>query len=102
MFLGLTWTRAVDVFAAGCVMAELYLGRGLFHYTETDIERLALIERVLGPFPRALAESTEAVKKDTFLLEGAVRVRFPPPNVQCKDEVKRVMSAWALLVRYSC
>ncbi len=81
-------------------MAELYLGRGLFHYTETDIERLAVLEKVLGSFPLSLAERAEVARKGAFTLEPSVRVRFPPPDVDCKEEVKRVMSASALSVRY--
>lgn len=80
-------------------MAELYLGRPLFHYTETDIERLAVLDRVLGPFPASLARDAEAIRPGSFDLEPTVRVRFPRPDVDCKEEVKRVMSVWPLSVR---
>ncbi len=100
LFAGLPRTTSVDAFAMGCVMAELYLGRPLFHYTETDIERLALVERVLGPFPEAVAERAEQVLVGRFIVDppAPVRVRFPVPGVDCKAEVKRVMSAWPLSV----
>ncbi|TFK81575.1 kinase-like protein, partial [Polyporus arcularius HHB13444] len=94
--LGLPWTAAIDVFATGCVVVELYLGRPVFHHTATDIERLALLERVLGPFPEHVARSVEHSHSGTFVINPAVRVRFPRPEVKCKDEVKRVMGAWPL------
>ncbi|TFK85001.1 kinase-like protein [Polyporus arcularius HHB13444] len=94
--LGLPWTAAIDAFATGCVAAELYLGRPLFHYTDTDIERLALIERVLGSFPEDVAKNAERIQPGTFVLETPVHVVFPRPDVHCKAEVRRVMGAWPL------
>ena len=68
----------MDVFAAGCVLAELYIGRGLFPYTGNDIERLAILERVLGFFPAALAKQAERIRPKTFTLGTPVRVQYQP------------------------
>ncbi|PIL33112.1 hypothetical protein GSI_04561 [Ganoderma sinense ZZ0214-1] len=53
--LGLLWGPGVDVFAIGCIMAEMYIGRQLFSERNgDDREHLAALDRVLGPFPLGL------------------------------------------------
>ncbi|KAI9064930.1 hypothetical protein FKP32DRAFT_1675203 [Trametes sanguinea] len=76
--LGLPWSYGVDLFAAGCVMAELHLGRGLFPRTQTDLERLAILERVLGNFPLSFAKRGESARPGTFAFGKPVKVRYRP------------------------
>ncbi|KAI0349189.1 kinase-like protein [Trametes cingulata] len=98
--LGLPWSYGVDAFAAGCILTELCLGRPLFHYTECDLERLALLERVLGPFPAALAKRAEKRRPGFFALDGPVRVCFPPQEAHAigEEHVRKVLNA-VLLTR---
>ena len=60
-------------------MAEVYLGRRLFPDTGHLTERLALLERIIGPFPEDLAARAEEITPGTFeLLPGSSpKVRFP-------------------------
>jgi len=45
-----SYDKSVDIWATGCLFAELLLGRPLFA-GESDIEQLAKIVKVLGPMP---------------------------------------------------
>ncbi len=63
VILGVGWSTPSDLWSVGCILAELYQGELLFA-THDNIEHLALIERVIGPFPRKMlkrAKNTEIV-----------------------------------------
>lgn len=45
------WSMPADVWSVGCILAELYQGELLF-CTHDDVEHLALMERVISPFPK--------------------------------------------------
>lgn len=51
VILGVGWSMPSDLWSAGCILAELYLGELLFA-THDNQEHLALMERIIGPFPR--------------------------------------------------
>lgn len=51
ILLQIGWSFPSDIWCAGCVVAELKLGKLLFP-AKDDVEHLALIERVMGVFPR--------------------------------------------------
>ncbi|EPZ34061.1 Protein kinase-like domain-containing protein [Rozella allomycis CSF55] len=51
----LGWTFACDIWAVGCISVELFTGKLLFK-THDDIEHLALMEKILGPFPKEMIE----------------------------------------------
>ncbi|EGB01726.1 hypothetical protein AURANDRAFT_69555, partial [Aureococcus anophagefferens] len=62
VILNLGWSTPSDLWSAGCIVAELGRGELLFA-THSNTEHLALIERCVGPFPRALvAKSRYAAK----------------------------------------
>ena len=50
VFLELGWTHPCDVWSMGCIIFELYTGFTLFQ-THDNREHLAMMERILGPFP---------------------------------------------------
>ncbi|KAI0359348.1 kinase-like protein [Trametes cingulata] len=78
--LGLSWSFGVDVFAIGCVVAELYLMRRLLlGIVLDDREHLAHVNRIIGPFPEAYARAIEAKYSGTFAFsDGRVVVVYPP------------------------
>ena len=74
VILGATWSTPVDLWSAGCILAELYIGELLFA-THDNIEHLALIEKCIGPFPRRLlARATSKLKAEAFDSSGRHRL----------------------------
>lgn len=76
-FKGLQWTKAVDIFAAGCVIAELSSCKVLLPFTEDRQERLASFERVIHHFSYDYARIIERSNIDIFDSMDPPRVRFP-------------------------
>lgn len=50
VILGTGWSMPSDMWSLGCILAELYQGQLLFA-THDNLEHLALMERVISPFP---------------------------------------------------
>ena len=67
------WSMPSDMWSLGCILAELYQGELLFP-THENIEHLALIERLLGPFPRSLLKSATKLVNDNFDSDGRHRM----------------------------
>lgn len=44
-----------DIWSMACILAELYTGE-MFFSTHENIEHLAMMEKICGPFPRHMAE----------------------------------------------
>jgi len=82
VILGVGWSMPSDLWSVGCILAELYQGELLFA-THDNIEHLALIERVVGPFPRRMlkrAKNTQ-IATEAFDSTGAHRMgRILPPE----------------------
>ncbi|KAF2282241.1 hypothetical protein GH714_043882 [Hevea brasiliensis] len=53
VILGLGWSYPCDIWSVGCILVELFLGEALFQ-THKNLEHLAMMERVLGPFPQRM------------------------------------------------
>ncbi|KAL0216605.1 hypothetical protein P9112_008789 [Eukaryota sp. TZLM1-RC] len=56
LLLGLPYTSAVDIWATGCVMAELATGEPLFP-GDSDVDQMNLIASSIGPLPSCLRDS---------------------------------------------
>jgi serine/threonine protein kinase len=68
VILGTGWSMPSDMWSAGCILAELYQGELLFS-THDNLEHLALMERMVGPFPRRLlkkAKANSSLAKEAF------------------------------------
>jgi len=75
VILGVGWSMPSDLWSIGCILAELYQGELLFA-THDNIEHLALIEQVVGSFPRKMlkrAKNTELVH-EAFNSNGSHRM----------------------------
>jgi serine/threonine protein kinase len=55
VILGCGWSTPSDLWSAGCILAELYQGELLFA-THDNVEHLAMIERIIGPFPGRMVQ----------------------------------------------
>ncbi|CAB9530250.1 Probable dual specificity protein kinase madd-3 [Seminavis robusta] len=55
VILSCGWSMPSDLWSVGCILAELYQGELLFA-THDNIEHLALMERIIGPFPGRMLE----------------------------------------------
>jgi len=55
------WSMPSDLWSIGCILAELLQGELLFA-THDNIEHLALIERVIGPFPSKMLKKAKNVE----------------------------------------
>lgn len=80
---GLSWNEGVDVFALGCIIAELVMSDPLFPSLGGQIERLAAIERTLGSFPPEFAQKA-ALKNPHVFCGKTGRINFP--NVQHSEQ----------------
>ena len=62
------------------MIAEIFLGHQLFSSAMScDREHLAAVDRVIGPFPRAYAQTIDTRFPGTFdLNDGVVKVHYPP------------------------
>jgi len=58
VILELGWAQPCDVWSVGCIMFELYLGFTLFQ-THDNREHLAMMEKILGPFPQGMSRRTK-------------------------------------------
>ncbi|KAJ7665245.1 kinase-like domain-containing protein [Mycena polygramma] len=75
--VGLLWAQPVDAFSIGCIASELSAGRPLFERSAGPLERLAAMERVIGPFPSSFI-SAEAWAQGYFTSGSRPTVAFGP------------------------
>ncbi|CAF2569022.1 unnamed protein product [Rotaria sp. Silwood2] len=70
LLIGSPYGKPVDIWACGCIMAELTTGQALFA-GESDIDQLYRIQKCLGPLPPKYNEAMRTNPK----FEG---LKFPP------------------------
>ena len=75
VILGVGWSMPSDLWSIGCILAELYQGELLFA-THDNIEHLALIERVIGLFPRKMLKRARNIDivEEAFDASGSHRM----------------------------
>ena len=108
VILGCGWSMPSDLWSAGCIMAELYQGDLLFA-THDNLEHLALIERIIGPFPRRMLQRANQLNsplaKQAFESNGRHRMErvLSPDNASHVREssplesvVRKPKDAWFL------
>lgn len=75
VILGLGWSTPSDLWSAGCILAELYLGELLFA-THDNQEHLALIEKIISPFPPPVLSRAKNSKLIEEAFDGSGRHRL--------------------------
>ncbi|EQC33276.1 CMGC/CLK protein kinase [Saprolegnia diclina VS20] len=87
VMLGLGWSYPSDIWSAGCIIAELYLGELLFS-THENLEHLALIERCIAPFPKEMVERADKQAKKYFTSTSQT-LRWPE-NAASQESIDHV------------
>ncbi|OJT15963.1 Serine/threonine-protein kinase AFC2 [Trametes pubescens] len=77
--LRMPWSLGVDTFAIGCVIAEVYLFEPLFDpNVSSDLEHLAMVDRIAGPFPIEFARAIETATPGAFRFAPKIELIYPP------------------------
>ncbi|KAE8892077.1 hypothetical protein PF005_g3082 [Phytophthora fragariae] len=90
VILGLGWSYPSDIWSAGCIIAELYLGELLFA-THENMEHLALIERCIGPLPMKMAAQASKHSSSSIFFHRE-RLNWPSgtSSEESVDHVRRM------------
>ncbi|SCZ99021.1 BZ3500_MvSof-1268-A1-R1_Chr3-1g05769 [Microbotryum saponariae] len=78
IILGLDWSFPCDVWSIGCILVEFVTGEALFQ-THENLEHLAMMERVFGKMPPALAVS--ALNKEKKNMQSSREKNKVAPDV---------------------
>jgi len=85
--LSTRWSFPSDMWSLGCILAELYTGECLFLASD-KYEHFALIDGVVGPFPKHMIEDSP-VAKPFFDSNGRFR-RQALPSISSQTMVEQV------------
>ena len=67
----IAWSEISDVWSIGCIIVELITGELLFP-THSDVEHLAMIEKMCGVFPTDMIENIPEDSPLTRVFEGGL------------------------------
>lgn len=78
VILSLGWNELSDIWSLGCILMELYTGELLFS-THENFEHLALMERILEPFPLMMLDRSDKSMKEKYTKTDrwGCRLRWP-------------------------
>ncbi|KAF1325897.1 Cmgc/clk protein kinase, partial [Globisporangium splendens] len=95
VILGVGWSFPSDIWSAGCIIAELYLGELLFA-THDNLEHLALIERCIGKLPaQMIANASKPAAK--FFRRGKLNWPEGASSEESVDHVRKMRTLEQLL-----
>lgn len=95
--LHLGWSEKADLWSLGCILWELYSGNMLFE-THNSAEHLAMMERILEPFPESMLSRVSGKTKTRFVAEVTEdqhRLQWPK-NAESERSVLKVWKQWPL------
>ncbi|CDH55852.1 serine threonine-protein kinase afc3 [Lichtheimia corymbifera JMRC:FSU:9682] len=72
VILGLGWSYPCDIWSIGCVVMEMSTGNALFDTRNDDGEHLAMMEKVLGSFPKSMIQKASSQSQQYFNDDGRV------------------------------
>ncbi|EFI26704.1 CMGC/CLK protein kinase [Coprinopsis cinerea okayama7 len=90
VILNMPWSTPVDIFAFGCTIAELYLGRPLFPHSTGPSHQLAIIEERLGRFPHSFIDRVNRGGFNVFRPNGEVDCAEPVAQHLAVEERKHI------------
>jgi dual-specificity kinase len=74
IILGLRWSFPCDVWSVGCILVEFLTGDALFQ-THDNLEHLAMMQIILGEFPKEFLRNVGPAGSKYFRKDG--KVDFP-------------------------
>ncbi|KNA11783.1 hypothetical protein SOVF_131910 isoform A, partial [Spinacia oleracea] len=86
VILGLGWSYPCDIWGVGCILVELCSGKALFQ-THENLEHLAMMERVLYPFPQHMIQ--KATRGAEIYFRQGSRLNWPEGAVS-RESTKAV------------
>ncbi|CAJ1367221.1 unnamed protein product [Effrenium voratum] len=98
VILNMGWSEKADLWSLGCILFELYSGNMLFQ-THSSPEHLALMERILGPFPVSMLGRANHKAKQRFLTPDQDKLQWPvlyPQGTETQESIMRVFQEWRL------
>jgi dual-specificity kinase len=90
VIMGTGWSYECDVWSLGCILCELLSGDALFQ-THDNLEHLALMQKIIGPFPDMLVDTAIRGKK---YFQG--RTLLFPVNARSRESIDVVKDAKTL------
>ncbi|KAF8820123.1 putative cell-cycle-associated protein kinase CLK [Cardiosporidium cionae] len=95
VIFGLGWDMSSDVWSLGCILMELYTGCLLFK-THEHLEHLAMIERIVGPFPPRLVKHARKCDGNKYIHPVEERL-FWPEGASGNGSIMRVKQCVSLV-----
>lgn len=86
VILGMGWSYPCDVWSVGCILVELLTGDALFQ-THDNLEHLAMMEVVLGPFKQSIIKRSDRHAQKYF--RGGRELNWPEGS-QSRESVRAV------------
>lgn len=97
VILGLGWSFPCDIWSIGCILIELLTGEAVFQ-THDNVEHLAMMEKLLGKIPSAMALTSDSHAKKYFDDSGKLRW---PELAQSKSSVKNVNAVSSITAMFA-
>eukprot|EP00039_Didymoeca_costata_P009560 m.126807 g.126807 ORF g.126807 m.126807 type:complete len:407 (+) comp14528_c0_seq1:285-1505(+) len=94
VILGLGWSHPCDIWSLACILLELNTGEATFQ-THEDMEHLAMMQKILGPIPKSMANRTPSKAKKIFF-DNKGRLLWPE-RAKDKSSVEYVLENCKLL-----
>ena len=81
------WNELSDVWSIGCILVELATGNLLFPIHH-EVDHIYLIDKLIGRFPRWMAENCDEDFKKYLYQDGALNYRIAEKDLQDPEAVK--------------
>lgn len=94
IILGMRWSFPCDVWSVGCILVEFFTGDALFQ-THDNLEHLAMMQTILGDFPKDFVRKVGSPGAKFFRKDGKVDY---PSSETSKTSIKFVRNLKSLQV----